>query len=106
MHVYEVSLQVDSSVFIEYAAFLGDHIPEVIRAGGFESARWFTAEEPGASASGVQWVIHYLARDRETIDRYIAEHAPRLRAQTEARFAGRFTARRRILEVLSEVTLP
>ena len=42
--------------------------------------------------------VQYTLRDRASLDAYLRDHAPRMRAEGEARFGGRFRASRRVLE--------
>ena len=105
MWIYEVSLEVEAAIAAEYSQFLEHHIPEVVGAGGFSSARRYRIADPSPDAPVVCWVVHYLARDEASIERYVAQHAPRLRADAISRFGGRFSAKRRVLEELPEATL-
>ncbi|MFN7685907.1 MAG: DUF4286 family protein [Oligoflexia bacterium] len=93
--IYEVNIKVESQIAAQYAEFLKNHIPELLKIDGFESAEWWT--EVDADLTSVLWVIHYRVKSRALLERYLAEDAPRMRAEAIARFGERFSIRRRIL---------
>ncbi len=94
--IYEVTVAVDADVADAYRAWLVDHIPEVLDAGGFDDAAVYAVAD--APADGRRHlVVQYAVPSRAALDAYFVEGAARLRADAEARFGGRFTASRRIL---------
>ena len=102
--LYEVNLAVDAEVADAYADWLAPHIGEILRLDGFIGAEWFVVEpeavEPEADAAEtgrVRWCVQYRLRDRKALQAYFDEHAARLRGDGLARFAGQFTATRRVL---------
>lgn len=96
MLIYEVNLDVDRGVAGAYAAWLGPHIGEVLAVDGFASAEWWSVDD--APAGRVLWCVQYRVQDRAALDAYLAHHAARLRGDGLTRFAGRFSASRRVLE--------
>ena len=97
--VYEVNLAVEAGVAEAYFAWLGPHIEEVSKCAGFLSAEWFRVvhdEDDGV----VRWCVHYRVESRAALDAYFAGAAAVLRADGAARFGGRFTATRRVLEAV------
>lgn len=96
MVVYEVNLTVDREVADAYAAWLAEHVHQMLELPGFEAAEWL-AEDDGASDP--RWVIQYRLRSQADLDRYFAEDAERMRQDGLARFGGRFRASRRVLRV-------
>ena len=94
MLIYEVRLRVDADVAEAYAAWLLAHVPDVLATGCFTRADVF--DEP-LDDGAARLTTHYHAADAEAFARYERDHAPRLRAEGLARFAGRFTAERRVL---------
>jgi len=97
--VYEVNLDVDAAIRDDYLAWLGPHMRELCALPGFVDARWFEVDEPAAEPGRMALCVHYTLRDAAALDAYLREHAPRLRADGEARFGGRFRASRRVLKV-------
>lgn len=87
MIVYEVNLDLDSGVFAEYRVWLDAHAGEMLALPGFVSVEIFECREPAPAEERRQIVLTYRLTD-----------APPLRADGIARFGGKFTATRRILE--------
>lgn len=94
MIVYEVNLRVDSDVAAAFRAWLASHVRDMLALPGFVSAEIFRVE---AATADKLWSVHYRLRDRTALEAYLSEHAPRMRADGQARFGGRFSADRRIL---------
>lgn len=98
MIVYEVSLQVDRDIAVEYLQWLHGHIAQILALPGFVDAQLFDVLDDGA---GTQrgFVVCYRLHDRAALQRYFDAFAPALRADGQARFGGRFSATRRALEI-------
>ncbi len=107
MTIYEVNLTVDAEIADDYAAWLGPHIKEILEIDGFLSAEWFEVESDDATR--VRWCVQYRLANRTALEAYFIEHAERMRVDGQTRFAGRFTAERRILKrsasIGEEITL-
>jgi len=95
--VYEVNVEVDAAAHDEYRTWLQDHIDEMLALPGFKGAKVFDVLEPPASAGRVGLSVQYLLQDRESLDGYLRDHAPRMRADGVARFGDRFVATRRVM---------
>jgi antibiotic biosynthesis monooxygenase (ABM) superfamily enzyme len=100
MIVYEVNLDVQAAIFAEYRAWLDEHIRTMLALPGYIGADVFERRDPPPAPQQRSLCVHYRLRDDDTLDRYLREDAPRLRADGEARFGGRFSASRRILSPL------
>ncbi len=96
--VYEVDLDVDAAIAGEYRAWLDAHMAAILALPGFVSAELLEVREP-AQPGRIGLCVQYRLRDAEALDTYLREHAPRMRAEGEARFGGRFRASRRVLRV-------
>ena len=94
--VYEVSLDVDSTIAVDYRAWLRQHVAQMLALPGFLSARTFDVLEPAAPGR-VAYCVQYRLRDAAALADYLREHAARMRAEGTARFGDRFHASRRIL---------
>jgi len=92
--LYEVRLDVDAEIAQEFREWLGAHVREIIELKGFLHADIFA--EP-REFGRVGWCTHYWLIDREALDDYLRDHAPRMRAQGQQRFPGGFAAERRVL---------
>lgn len=100
--VYEVDLDLEAAIAADYVAWLQAHVREILALPGFLEARVSQVEEPAAEPDRAWLCVHYVLRDAAALEAYLRDHAPRLRAEGQVRFGGRFQARRRILRVLSE----
>lgn len=97
MIVYEVRISVERAIEVDYRAWLDAHIHEVLATPGFQEAELLREDDDGARAV---WTIRYHLDSREALETYLRDHAPRLRADGQARFGNRFTATRRVLELV------
>jgi len=93
--LYEVCLHVAPEIGAAYRDWLATHVGEILTLEGFETAEVFE-DEPGPDGA-LRLAVHYRLRDTSALDRYLADHAPRMRAEGVARFGDRFTATRRVL---------
>jgi hypothetical protein len=97
MVLYEVNVVVAAEVAAAYAAWLQDHIRQIVALDGFEGATWW-AHEP-TDEGWCRWAVQYRLRDRTALEQYLAHHAPALRQEGIDRFGGYFTAERRVMEL-------
>lgn len=96
--IYEVNIEVDAAVHDDYRVWLHDHIAEILALPGFTGARVLDVLEPPPAAGRIGLCVQYALKDRESLDDYLRDHAPRLRADGMARFGNHFHAQRRILK--------
>lgn len=97
--VYEVTLDIGADAAPEFDAWLAEHVREMLALPGFRDARILTPENPDAAAASVRRVVQYTMAGRAELDRYIAEHAPRMRADGATRFGESLKTSRRVLDV-------
>lgn len=102
MTVFEVTVTVKKEIEAEYRVWLDRHIHDVLMVNGFVSARFFEVESDLADSTVV--CTQYALKDRASLDAYLRDHAPRLRAEGEALFSGKFTPSRRVMEFKKEYT--
>jgi hypothetical protein len=76
---YEVFAMVRDDLVDAYEQFLPAHVEAVLAAGKFDSAVI-------SRAAPAMYRVRYTTTDHAVIDRYLAEHAPRLRGEAQARF--------------------
>ncbi len=102
MYIYNVTINIEEEVHDQWLTWMQDvHIPEVLATGKFIQARMcrvLVEEEMG----GLTYSIQYFAENKETLNAYYLEDAPRLRQALITLFAGKFVAFRTELEVISE----
>ena len=100
--VYEVDLEVEAAIACEYRAWLRGHVAGILALPGFLDALVSEVLEPAPPAGFASLCVQYRLEGEAAFAAYLREHAPRLRADGEARFGGRFRARRRVLRPLPE----
>ncbi|MBB5014744.1 DUF4286 family protein [Rehaibacterium terrae] len=99
--IYEVSLSVDRAIEAEYRAWLDEHIRAMRALPGFTSAVLYDVLDPPPPAGQFAICVRYRVLDQAALETYLREHAPRMRAEGERRFAGRFRASRRVLRSIA-----
>jgi hypothetical protein len=88
MPLYEVTLQVDPALSRAVEDHMRlEHIPEILATGCFQRIRF-------DRASPARFRTSYEARSDADLERYVREHAPRLRAEFQTRFPTGVTATR------------
>ena len=96
MLIYEVNVTIAPELFDAFRAYLLDqHMQEVVDAGRFISSTLFVEQDTHTLV--VQYEVHSMA----DMERYLSDHAPRMRDDAIERFGSTFTASRRFLEKLS-----
>lgn len=93
--IYEVALEPDPEILGDFEAWLEYHVDEMLELPGFTGASIHKAENPDTGAA--LRIVRYELPDRAALQRYLDEHAPRMRAQGLERFGDRFRASRRIV---------
>ena len=93
--LYEVNLDADAAIEGPFDTWLRDHIADVLQFGGFLSAE--ILGDPTAPAGRIRRIVQYRLRDQASLDAYLRDHAPRMRAQGVEKFGERYTAERRVL---------
>lgn len=127
MILYEVNVRVLDEIVAEYRDWLETHIEELLRVEGILAAEWYMVDtdveaekierevrkairldESVAPAlreavmnpiHTTPFTVHYRMQDQETYDRYLKDHAPRLRQDGIDRFGAKFAATRRVLRL-------
>ena len=102
MIIYNVTVNIDLDVHEPWVEWMKDiHIPDVMSTGLFLESKMLRvlAEDEG----GITYAIQYTAADMEHFERYQRDHAPRLQAEANKHFAGKFAAFRTLLKVVHPV---
>jgi hypothetical protein len=93
---YSILADVPEDIKEAYESYMIDrHIPDLMETGLFTGASISRDENGG-------YRIDYFLENRPDYDRYIAEHAPRLREHFEKHFAGRVKTSRTVWETVKE----
>ena len=93
--IYEVNLEADAAIEAPFDTWLRDHVADMLQLPGFLSAEVLVDAE--APSGRVRRTVQYRLRSQPDLDRYLREHAPRMRQHGIALFGDRFTAERRTL---------
>lgn len=100
MTLYEVNLAVQNDVADAYALWLREHVVQMLAFNGFLSAT--TLEEETKEEGTRRFTVQYWLTDRNSLESYFANHAAAMRQDGLNRFGDKFSASRRIMNVLSE----
>jgi hypothetical protein len=104
-YLYNVTVNVDKDIHDAWKTWMETtHIPDVLSTGMFLNARLLLvmAEED----SGCTYAIQYTSKDLESYKLYMELHAPRLQAESHAKFGGKYVAFRTLLELHGEWNTP
>ena len=95
---YEVSVVPDEHLRAAFASYMrAKHVREVLDTGCFVEARFAVAE-------GGKFRTTYVASSPEELERYLGQHAARLRADFADHFPNGVVVTREIWEVVEEWT--
>ncbi|WP_347373766.1 DUF4286 family protein [Aequorivita sp. Q41] len=101
MYIYNVTINIEETIHDRWLDWMQtEHIPAMLATGKFSKAlmaRVLVEEEMG----GITYSVQYTTDSKETLQKYYAEDAPQLRAQSKP-FEGSFVAFRTELEIVSE----
>ena len=97
MIVYEVRASVEAAIAADYCVWLQPHIREILGIPGFEQAELLIEDSDDGR---VTYSVRYHLDSRAALERYLRDHAPRLRAEASGRFGERFCATRRVSELV------
>ncbi|WP_086477736.1 DUF4286 family protein [Arenibacter amylolyticus] len=102
MYIYNVTINIEESIEQDWLQWMQDtHIPEMLATGKFSKAlmtRVMVEEEMG----GYTFSVQYTTDSKETLERYYAEDAERLRSKGMSLFGGKFVTFRTELAVVGE----
>ena len=102
MIIYNVTVNIHESAHDQWRTWMQEkHINEVLATGKFTSARMvkvLVEEEMG----GTTYSIQYTTDSMETLKKYYAEDAPKLREEGLQLFGDKMLAFRTELEIVSE----
>jgi hypothetical protein len=93
--IYEVECRLDPSIIEAFDAWLPEHVRQVLACEGFTGAE-IQVPSDGAEGPPVRRT-QYRLKDMAALERYLAQDAPRLRADAASRFGDKATFSRRLL---------
>lgn len=93
--VYEVNLEVDSSISQAFESWLKDHIKQMLKIDGFLGAKLYCESRESAHS---YWCVHYQVTSHSHLQAYFETQAMQMRQEGISRFGNLMKASRRILE--------
>ena len=101
MYIYNVTINIDESIHDSWLDWMNkEHIPAMLATGKFSKAL-MTRVQVEEEMGGITYSVQYRTNSKATLEKYYAEDADKLRAQSKA-FEGKFVAFRTELEIVSE----
>ncbi len=101
MYIYNVTINIDEDVEKKWLQWMKNkHIPDVLATGKFTKAKLLKVlvkEE----MEGITYSIQYVTKNKETLEKYYAEDAARLREEGLKQFSNKFIAFRTELEIIA-----
>jgi hypothetical protein len=101
MLIYQVTLEVDPSIENEFVEWMLPHIKEVVEIGNFDSAEWFALENPINTVKS--WTILYRTANEQVLEKYLANHSPKLREEGVNLFGEKLKTSRQILKTMGKI---
>jgi len=100
MYIYNVTINVDESIKVEWLKWIENHIPEVLATGRFSGAK-LTQVLVDEEMGGITYSVQYRAKTRKNLDDYYKFDADRLQNNSK-HFNGKFVAFRTELKIIKE----
>jgi len=101
--LYEVNLQIETSHYPNYLAWLKEHIAQMCQIPGFLGATLLQPEfDTNCYPSKRFLVVHYQVESMQALQDYFENFAQKMRQEGISRFGDLFSASRRILTLLKD----
>lgn len=101
MIAYNVTLKLEPEIENEWVRWMQtEHIPEVLATALFTEYKLYKLLEQD-DTDGPTYIAQYFAPTMAEYERYIQEHAPRLRQQGFDKWGNRFIAFRTVMAVVN-----
>tara|TARA_B100000767_G_C19523671_1_gene433589 strand:- start:118 stop:447 length:330 start_codon:yes stop_codon:yes gene_type:complete len=101
MYIYNVTINIDESVHLEWLTWMETHIPEVLNTGKFTAAK-LTEVLVEEDMGGRTYSIQYTANTKEDLENYYKYDAERLRAEGLKKFSDKMLSFRTELKLIKE----
>jgi len=104
MICWEVTIEIDASVYSQFIEWNSKHVNEIIRCDGFIKAAILKPYEEDTTGDTRIVIIQYIVDSMTSMETYQKKHAPKFRAEAEALFGDKIIgASRRAFTVLEEL---
>jgi hypothetical protein len=101
MYIYNVTINIDETVHLEWLTWMETHIPEVLNTGKFTAAK-LTEVLVDEDMGGRTYSVQYSANTKEDIENYYKYDAERLRAEGLKKFSDKMLSFRTELKLIKE----
>jgi hypothetical protein len=101
MVIYEVNLTINSDIYSQFQLWLRNHITEMLQFPGFIKASILKQEQKNKPEQE-ELTVQYQLENRTALETYFIQFAPRMREEGIKLFNNKFSAERRIFEVVQE----
>ena len=101
MYIYNVTINIDETVHLEWLTWMETHIPEVLNTGKFTTAK-LTEVLVDEDMGGRTYSVQYSANTKEDIENYYKYDAERLRAEGLKKFSDKMLSFRTELKLIKE----
>ncbi len=101
MYIYNVTINIDESVHLEWLTWMETHIPEVLNTGKFTAAK-LTEVLVNEDMGGRTYSVQYSANTKEDIENYYKNDAEGLRAKGLKKFSDKMLSFRTELKLIKE----
>jgi hypothetical protein len=101
MYIYNVTINIDESVHLEWLTWMETHIPEVLNTGKFTAAK-LTEVLVDEDMGGRTYSVQYSANTKEDIENYYKYDAERLRNEGLKKFSDKMLSFRTELKLIKE----
>jgi hypothetical protein len=101
MYIYNVTINIDETVHLEWLTWMETHIPEVLNTGKFTAAK-LTEVLVDEDMGGRTYSVQYSANTKEDIENYYKYDAERLRNEGLKKFSDKMLSFRTELKLIKE----
>lgn len=101
MYIYNVTINVDTSIHDEWLTWIENHILDVLNTGKFVSAK-FTEVLVDEDMGGKTYSVQYTANNKKDVEAYYKEDAENLRADGLKKFGDKVLTFRTELRLIKD----
>ena len=101
MYIYNVTINIDETVHLEWLTWMETQIPNVLNTGKFTSAK-LTEVLVEEDMGGRTYSVQYTANTKENLEDYYKHDADKLRSESLKKFGDKMLAFRTELRLVKE----
>ncbi len=101
MFIYSITAIVKKDVETEWIKWMKEvHIPNILHTGYFNNHKFYKLRIPTNSSNEVTYLVHYECETLEHYLSYVEKDASTLQAEVNAKFLGKVTSARMVIEAI------